>query len=228
MPTGGGGNYGNGSHSGGRGGSGGGYGSSSSGTRSVRIDPEAVTPERPRYRKCSDRSPAYYRRSSRTGSTPAPNNGALLPTSSTLAGGGEDSGGGAGISTRVQTSPGASGSGGTGEGGVRVAVRVRPLSDEEEARGGERTIRCCNPKALEFFGTPITPGSLAPGSGGAGVGGDEARSYNFDLCAHEGFNQREMFSSCGLIPLLKAAVDGYAGRRIVSGSVGAVSYDLGA
>lgn len=94
---------------------------------------------------------------------------------------------------------------------MRVAVRVRPLTAEEEARGGERTMRCCNPKALEFFGgAPITPGSSGSGSGGGG-GGDEVRSYNFDLCAHEGFSQEQMFSSCGLMPLLSAAVDGYAG-----------------
>ncbi|CAN0511018.1 unnamed protein product, partial [Scytosiphon promiscuus] len=38
------------------------------------------------------------------------------------------------------------------------------------------------------------------------------REYTFDLCAHEGFTQEEMFRSCGLMPLLSAAIDGYAGR----------------
>lgn len=75
-------------------------------------------------------------------------------------------------------------------------------------------MRCCNPKVLEFFGgASITPGSSGSGSGGGGGGGgaDEIRSYSFDLCAHEGFSQEQMFSSCGLMPLLSAAVDGYAG-----------------
>lgn len=44
-------------------------------------------------------------------------------------------------------------------------------------------------------------------------GAEEVRAYTFDLCAHEGFSQEEMFSSCGLKPLLSAAVDGYAGGR---------------
>ncbi|CAN0148303.1 unnamed protein product [Discosporangium mesarthrocarpum] len=43
----------------------------------------------------------------------------------------------------------------------------------------------------------------------------------FDLCAHEGFSQEEMFSSCGLMPLLKAAVDGYAGTIFAYGTTGA-------
>lgn len=108
------------------------------------------------------------------------------------------------------------------EGGVRVAVRVRPLCEDEEAAGGERTIRCCNPKALEFMGTSAVVavnggqgiagiGSGSEGAGGGGGGGEGSRQYAFDLCAHEGFDQEEMFQSCGLIPLLSAAINGYAG-----------------
>lgn len=98
------------------------------------------------------------------------------------------------------------------EGGVRVVVRVRPLTEGEEVRGGERTMRCCNPKSLEFLSTPTidATGALA-GGGGEGGGGEGVRSYTFDLCAHEGFSQEEMFRSCGLKALLRAAVDGYAG-----------------
>lgn len=110
---------------------------------------------------------------------------------------------------------------------MRVVVRVRPLSDEEEAKGGERTMRCCNPKALEFTSTPMLAGNttaaaasgggaglagIGSGGDGGGVGADgESRQYAFDLCAHEGFDQEEMFQSCGLMPLLRAAINGYAG-----------------
>lgn len=110
---------------------------------------------------------------------------------------------------------------------MRVVVRVRPLSDEEEAKGGERTMRCCNPKALQFTSTHMlgsnTPAAAVSGGGaglaGIGSGGEgggvgtegESRQYAFDLCAHEGFDQEEMFQSCGLMPLLRAAINGYAG-----------------
>ncbi|CAM9351910.1 unnamed protein product, partial [Phaeothamnion confervicola] len=46
------------------------------------------------------------------------------------------------------------------------------------------------------------------------------RSYSFDLCAHEGFSQEDMFRSCGLIPLLDAAVDGYACTAFCFGPTG--------
>lgn len=89
---------------------------------------------------------------------------------------------------------------------VRVAIRVRPLPQEEEERSTQRTMRCCNPKTLEFLGTTQQNGN------GAGSRGNEyTSSYTFDLCAHEGFSQEEFFSSCGLKLLLKAAVDGYSG-----------------
>ncbi|CAM9279918.1 unnamed protein product, partial [Choristocarpus tenellus] len=94
------------------------------------------------------------------------------------------------------------------EGGFRVAVRVRPLTTEEEAKGGERVLRCRNPKVLELLLTPA-------------VNGSESRFYNFDLCAHEGFSQEEMFSSCGLMPLLVAAIDGYACTVFAYGATGA-------
>lgn len=106
---------------------------------------------------------------------------------------------------------------------MRVVVRVRPLCEEEEATGVERTIRCCNPKALEFTGTAAAAAAVNGGAGTAGVGsggetagggggGEGTRQYAFDLCAHEGFDQEEMFQSCGLMPLLSAAINGYAGR----------------
>lgn len=109
---------------------------------------------------------------------------------------------------------------------MRVVVRVRPLCEEEEAAGVERTMRCCNPKTLEFAGTGAAAvaaavnggagaaggGSVGEGSGvGGGGGGEGSRQYAFDLCAHEGFDQEEMFQSCGLMPLLSAAINGYAG-----------------
>lgn len=100
---------------------------------------------------------------------------------------------------------------------MRVVVRVRPLCDEEEAAGGERTMRCCNPKALEFTGTAAAvaanggAGIASGGEGAGGGGGEGSRQYAFDLCAHEGFDQEEMFQSCGLMPLLSAAINGYAG-----------------
>lgn len=107
---------------------------------------------------------------------------------------------------------------------MRVVVRVRPLCEEEEATGVERTIRCCNPKILEFTGTATAAvatasggqGTARGGSGGEGSGGgggEGSRQYTFDLCAHEGFDQEEMFQSCGLMPLLSAAINGYAGAR---------------
>lgn len=98
-----------------------------------------------------------------------------------------------------------------------MVVRVRPLSDEEEAKGGERTMRCCNPTALEFTSTPLlaTDAAVAEAAASGGEGGErESRQYAFDLCAHEGFNQEEMFQSCGLMPLLSAAINGYAGVRL--------------
>lgn len=107
---------------------------------------------------------------------------------------------------------------------MRVVVRVRPLCEEEEAAGVERTMRCCNPKTLEFTGTAAVAvagnggaGAAGAGSGGegsgagGGAGGEGSRQYAFDLCAHEGFDQEEMFQSCGLMPLLSAAMNGYAG-----------------
>lgn len=112
------------------------------------------------------------------------------------------------------------------EGGVRVVVRVRPLCEEDEAKRGDRTMRCCNPKTLEFASTPTLAGTGGGGGvsgaggdaagGGSGGGGgaalgDGSRQYTFDLCAHEGFDQEEMFQSCGLMPLLSAAINGYAG-----------------
>ncbi|CAN0130734.1 unnamed protein product, partial [Hapterophycus canaliculatus] len=47
------------------------------------------------------------------------------------------------------------------------------------------------------------------------------RQYTFDLCAHEGFDQEEMFQSCGLMPLLSAAINGYAGTVFAYGATGA-------
>lgn len=132
-------------------------------------------------------------------------------TGSGSASGGSTSGGFSGTRSGVASSH--------EEGGVRVVVRVRPLCEEEEATGIERTMRCCNPKALEFTGTAAAvavngvPGIAGVGGGGegAGVGGEGSRQYAFDLCAHEGFDQEEMFQSCGLMPLLSAAINGYAG-----------------
>lgn len=131
--------------------SGSGYSSGSSGNRpprggapSTTTKREVVTPERPRNTKGSERSPAYHRRPSRTG----------VPTTTSNGGG---SGGAVVPSTtasavyspprvvgEVRHSAGSSNSGHhsqSEEGGVRVVVRVRPLSVEEEARGGERTMR---------------------------------------------------------------------------------------
>ncbi|CAN0536524.1 unnamed protein product, partial [Ectocarpus sp. 12 AP-2014] len=59
------------------------------------------------------------------------------------------------------------------------------------------------------------------GAGGGGVVGEGSRQYTFDLCAHEGFNQEEMFQSCGLMPLLSAAINGYAGTVFAYGATGA-------
>lgn len=107
------------------------------------------------------------------------------------------------------------------EGSVRVVVRVRPLSEEEEGAGGNRIVRCCNPKLLEFIpgfsttaATSFGVGSI-DGDSSAGLGTEGRRAYSFDLCAHEGFSQKEMFESCGLMPLLSAAVDGYAGLCVM-------------
>lgn len=212
---------------------GGGEGGCGSGTRSGRAaSGKAVTPERPRCKRASERSPVYNHRSSTAGGTctPTPNGRAMLSVSPPGGGGG---GFGRGPSVKIQHFAGGGGRGGgfgSGlslrgheEGGVRVAVRVRPLSVEDEARGGERTIRCCNPKTLELLSTPITSISSRRGGGGedgggghgsgGGSGGEGVRAYSFDLCAHEGFNQAEMFESCGLKPLLSAAVEGYAGKQ---------------
>ncbi|CAN0120081.1 unnamed protein product [Ectocarpus sp. 12 AP-2014] len=96
-------------------------------------------------------------------------------------------------------------------------------------------MRCCNPKALEFTSTPALAASTAAaataagggagsgseGTGGGGVVGEGSRQYTFDLCAHEGFNQEEMFQSCGLMPLLSAAINGYAGTVFAYGATGA-------
>lgn len=107
-----------------------------------------------------------------------------------------------------------------------MVVRVRPLCEEDEVKGGDRTMRCCNPKTLEFASIPIHTdaggagiivgaGEAAGGGSGAGGGalGEGSRQYTFDLCAHEGFDQEEMFQSCGLMPLLSAAINGYAGMK---------------
>ncbi|CAN0053017.1 unnamed protein product, partial [Laminaria digitata] len=96
-------------------------------------------------------------------------------------------------------------------------------------------MRCCNPRSLEFMNTPPAVAvsgisasaedglnSDGAGSGGGGGGGGEGRrEYTFDLCAHEGFSQEEMFQSCGLMPLLSAAIDGYAGTVFAYGATGA-------
>ncbi|CAM9973552.1 unnamed protein product [Ectocarpus fasciculatus] len=98
-------------------------------------------------------------------------------------------------------------------------------------------MRCCNPKALEFTSTPTLAASAAAaaataagggagsgseGAGGGGVVGEGSRQYAFDLCAHEGFDQEEMFQSCGLMPLLSAAINGYAAGTVFAyGATGA-------
>ncbi|CAN0073098.1 unnamed protein product [Ectocarpus sp. 8 AP-2014] len=97
-------------------------------------------------------------------------------------------------------------------------------------------MRCCNPKALEFTSTPALAASAAAaataagggagsgseGAGGGGVVGEGSRQYTFDLCAHEGFDQEEMFQSCGLMPLLSAAINGYAAGTVFAyGATGA-------
>lgn len=118
------------------------------------------------------------------------------------------------------------------EGSVRVVVRVRPLSEKEEEEGGDRIVRCCNPKLLEFIpgfsNTPATSfgvGSI-DGDSSAGFGTEGRRAYSFDLCAHEGFSQKEMFDSCGLVSLLSAAVDGYAGLCVTPCDERRCLYDL--
>ena len=184
----------------------------------------AVTPERPKYlRKREERPPGHYRpRPSNMGVATTPQINTALPASSASstqhsAGSGYSSAPGSGAKPRNPPHE---------EGGVRVVVRVRPLGEEEAARGAERTMRCCNPRSLEFLNTPSVVVAVSGisasaegglnsdgvGSVGGGGGGEGRREYTFDLCAHEGFTQEEMFRSCGLIPLLSAAIDGYAGR----------------
>lgn len=184
----------------------------------------AVTPERPKYlRKREERPPGHYRpRPPNMGLATTPQSNTALPSSSAS-------------STQYSTGSGNSGAPGSGAkphnpphevGGVRVVVRVRPLGEEEAARGAERTMRCCNPRSLEFLNTPAVAvsgisasaedglNSDGVGSGMGGGGGEGRREYTFDLCAHEGFTQEEMFQSCGLMPLLSAAIEGYAGKLV--------------
>lgn len=98
---------------------------------------------------------------------------------------------------------------------MRVVVRVKPLTDEDDIKEGGRTIRCCNPKTLEVLSTTITSASA---SGAEKCSAEEIRMCAFDICAHERFTQYRMFSSCGLMPLLSAAVDGYADVQATSES----------
>ncbi|CAM9676336.1 unnamed protein product [Chrysoparadoxa australica] len=50
--------------------------------------------------------------------------------------------------------------------------------------------------------------------------GQPSQGYSFDLCAHEGFSQSELFNACGLLTLLDAAVDGYACTVFAYGATG--------
>lgn len=213
-------------------------------------DKNSRAPERPTHqrqqRRGDGRSPGHFHRRQSNPSTGSGTTMTMAPTASAMSGlstpsrhqtPGRQSTGSGSVSGRSRSgsiggcssSHGGGGGGGSHEeGGVRVVVRVRPLSEEDEAKGGERTMRCCNPKALEFTSTPALAASAAAaaataagggagsgseGAGGGGVVGEGSRQYAFDLCAHEGFDQEEMFQSCGLMPLLSAAINGYAGVR---------------
>ncbi|CAB1097144.1 unnamed protein product [Ectocarpus sp. CCAP 1310/34] len=223
-------------------------------------DKNSRAPERPaqrQQRRVGGRSPGHFHRRQSKQSTGFGIGMTMAPTASTMSGlstpsrhqtPGRQSTGSGSVSGRSRSgsiggsssSHGGGGGGGGGggsheEGGVRVVVRVRPLGEEEDAKGGERTMRCCNPKALEFTSTPALAasapaaataagggaGSGSEGAGGGGVVGEGSRQYTFDLCAHEGFNQEEMFQSCGLMPLLSAAINGYAGTVFAYGATGA-------
>lgn len=206
----------------------------------------ATIPARPRQqRKAEARAPVHYHR--RPSSTVVPTNTAIPSRNESVDEGSDGRAVKSSASSTSERNSAASGSGGPGsrvgsrnhsheEGGVRVVVRVRPLSTAEEEQGGDRTMRCCNPKSLEFMTAPVGAAAMSGGAGlslsagssanntdsaAGGMGGtDESRSYSFDLCAHEGFSQEQMFQSCGLMPLLSAAIDGYAGAgrvTIVSG-----------
>lgn len=77
-------------------------------------------------------------------------------------------------------------------GRVRVAVRVRPLNEKEQ---GPAVVTCSDPTTIEL---------LCPSAGGV----NQVKSYAFDQCADEGFDQKDVFQHCGAAKLMDAACEG--------------------
>ncbi|KAK7238407.1 microtubule motor protein [Aureococcus anophagefferens] len=87
---------------------------------------------------------------------------------------------------------------------VRVAVRVRPLNDRE---AGSAVVRCLDPGSLEL---------MCPSAGGVRA----AKTFNFDLCAHEGMGQDDVFGSVGARELLDSALRGMKATMFAYGATG--------
>ena len=87
---------------------------------------------------------------------------------------------------------------------VRVAVRVRPLNDRE---AGSAVVRCLDPGSLEL---------MCPSAGGVRA----AKTFNFDLCAHEGMGQDDIFGSVGARELLDSALRGMKATMFAYGATG--------
>ena len=88
------------------------------------------------------------------------------------------------------------------DGRVRVAVRVRPLIEDDVG-----AVACLDPRTLEV---------RCPSAGGV----EQVKTFSFDVCAHDGFGTDDLFKHCGVPELMNAALKGMKVTVLAYGATG--------
>ena len=92
---------------------------------------------------------------------------------------------------------------------IRVLVRIRPLSEKEQARADKYAV-CCGEDGRSLQVKLNNNGSNKAAN----------KNFTFDLTLHPGLTQQTVFEMCGIKDLLQSVVEGYSSTVFAFGQTG--------